>query len=116
MKNLEDDPTRYARGRVALILASSLGLFLILFTGFAIIEAGNPDSQLSENATQLLSAAIGGMIGVLAGYVGGVETGVRIATPDPAPVTNPIGDDPGPYKDDEDAWDTPTPGGRDDED
>ena len=85
----------YARGRVALILAASLGLFLVLFTVFAVVEAGNPDSQLSENATQLLSAAIGGIVGVLAGYVGGVEAGARAAAhqdtepPPPRPTPDP---------------------------
>jgi hypothetical protein len=31
---------------------------------------GVPEIQLSENATQILIAAIGGIVGVLGGYVG----------------------------------------------
>ncbi len=84
------EPER-TRGRVALILAGSLGAFLFLFTCFAVLEAWfAEDKALSENATQLLSTAVGGIIGVLAGYVGGVEAGKRTAAaeppPDPAPL------------------------------
>jgi hypothetical protein len=79
------EPERTTRGRVALILAASLGSFLLLFTLFAVLEAWSAeDRSLSENATQLLSTAVGGIIGVLAGYVGGVEAGKRAADPPPA--------------------------------
>jgi hypothetical protein len=85
------------RGLIGLTLALSLGGFLVIFTLFAVVEAwGSNDPALSENATQILSTVAGGIIGVLAGYVGGIEAGQRRATTtDPTDDYPPTGGDPG---------------------
>jgi hypothetical protein len=71
----------YIQGRVAIVLAYSLGLFLTLFLVYAIVEQlWRPDAALSENATQLLSTAIGGIIGVLAGFMGSLDASRRFRT------------------------------------
>ena len=84
------DPDTF-RGLIGVLLAASLGGFLVLFTVFAVVEAwGSDDPALSENATQILSTVAGGIIGVLAGYVGGIEVGQRRPDPDPDP--DPVAD------------------------
>lgn len=57
------------RDRVALILAIGTSTAFVLISGaalFAVISA----RSLSENATQVLTAAFGGMTGVLGSYLG----------------------------------------------
>lgn len=58
---------------VALILA--FGLVLIAFLiGLALIvnvaEHHNPTPTLGENTTQVLTTVLGGLIGILGGYIG----------------------------------------------
>lgn len=58
---------------VALVLALSLGLsvLLILIVSAVQITRGSfPQVNLSENATQVLVAGIGGFIGLLGAYIG----------------------------------------------
>jgi hypothetical protein len=57
---------------VALVLAIGLALFgvLILITAVVQILHGAPEVTLSENATQVLVGATGGITGVLGGYMG----------------------------------------------
>lgn len=71
----EDGPDVY-RGRIGVILAAGLITFLVLF-GAAVLwnSLFHENADISENATQVLSTAIGGIIGVLAGFVGGMEVG-----------------------------------------
>lgn len=59
--------------RVALVLASSLGFLvnlILVVTLVQIIDHSTPELQLSENATQIMIAAIGGTTGLLGAYVG----------------------------------------------
>jgi hypothetical protein len=51
---------------LALLLLSSL----ILVGTIVQILHGNPEVNLSENATQILVASVGGLTGVLGGYMG----------------------------------------------
>lgn len=70
------------RDLVAIILAVGLSLAVIAFVIGAelnIIAGGNP---LGENTTQVLTAAFSGMVGGLAGYLGG-----RTNTPNQPPDT-----------------------------
>jgi hypothetical protein len=58
---------------VAIILALALGLIsvlILLATTIQILDHESPDLTLSENATQILIAAIGGLTGLLGGYIG----------------------------------------------
>lgn len=60
------------RDRVAMVLAASTGLSLLLLTGAGLWDAfSNPDSQLSEAYSSLLTGTLGVMVGALAGYIGG---------------------------------------------
>jgi hypothetical protein len=58
---------------VALVLSGSLGLISVLIlvaTTIQILDHSTPDITLSENATQILIAAIGGLTGLLGAYIG----------------------------------------------
>ena len=60
---------------VAVILATGLSLLVVLILVATMVQILNnapnqPEIQLSENSTQILIAAIGGIVGVLGGYVG----------------------------------------------
>lgn len=57
---------------VALVLALALLLLssLILIGTIVQILHGQPEVTLSENATQILVASVGGLAGVLGGYMG----------------------------------------------
>ena len=60
---------------VALVLALGLALtvvMIIVATTVQILhnQPHQPEIQLSENSTQVLIAAIGGIVGVLGGYIG----------------------------------------------
>jgi hypothetical protein len=58
---------------VALILAVALGLLVVLIlvaTTIQIVNSSFPQVQLSENATQVLIAGVGGLTGLLGGYIG----------------------------------------------
>jgi heme A synthase len=66
------DPTRAARERVAIILAAGVSICLIVFTAAVLYDAVFSEGPgLSENATQILTASFSGIIGALAGYLGG---------------------------------------------
>lgn len=59
--------------RVALVLAASLGILvnlILVVTLVQIIDHSTPELMLSENATQIMIAAIGGTTGLLGAYVG----------------------------------------------
>jgi hypothetical protein len=58
---------------VALVLAISLGLLVVLImvaTTVQVISSSRPVVSLSENATQVLIAGVGGLTGLLGGYIG----------------------------------------------
>lgn len=59
--------------RVAFVLAISLGVLvnlILVVTLVQIVDHSTPELQLSENATQIMIAAIGGTTGLLGAYVG----------------------------------------------
>ena len=59
------------KGWVALVLALGLALAVVCITVAVLYDAiASSDSGLSENATQVLIAAFGGIIGVLGGFLG----------------------------------------------
>jgi hypothetical protein len=64
-----DGVTPPTRDRVALILALGTAISFVLIAAGSVLVALQ-DRPLSENATQLLVAAFGGMIGVLGSYLG----------------------------------------------
>lgn len=79
---------RHPEGRdwVAIILAVGIVTALILITGAVFYDAVRSDTPgLSENSTQILTTAFGGIVGVLGGYIGGraVERAHRDAQIDP---------------------------------
>lgn len=60
---------------VALVLAIGLALTVVLILVATMVQILNnapdvPEIQLSENSTQILIAAIGGIVGVLGSYIG----------------------------------------------
>jgi hypothetical protein len=66
------DPSQRGRTLVAIILAGGVAVGLLLFTLAVLWDAlKSPSPGLSENATQVLSGAFGGIIGALAVYLGG---------------------------------------------
>jgi hypothetical protein len=68
----DSDPAQRGRTLVAVILASSVACGLVFFTLAVLWDAlKSPSPGLSENATQVLSGAFGGIIGALAVYLGG---------------------------------------------
>jgi len=65
------EPRSAAAGWVAVILAVALGLALNLIVGAVLYDAIFSEGPgLSENATQILTGAFGGIIGVLGSYIG----------------------------------------------
>jgi hypothetical protein len=63
--------TEAARSRVALVLAVGISLAVILVTAGVLYDAIFSEGPgLSDNATQLLTTAFGGIIGVLGSYLG----------------------------------------------
>jgi hypothetical protein len=66
-------PVKPTRDWVALILAIGVATAVNLVcigVLYAALTGQGPTGGLSENGTQLLTAALGGMIGVLGAYVG----------------------------------------------
>lgn len=58
---------------VAVILAVGLAAVVILIlvaTIVQILHNARPEVSLSENATQILTSAVGGLSGILGGYIG----------------------------------------------
>jgi hypothetical protein len=58
---------------VALVLAVSLGLLVVMILAATMIQILNssfPQVMLSENATQVLIAGVGGLTGLLGAYIG----------------------------------------------
>lgn len=59
---------------IAFVLASGLSLSILLIlvvTGIQVVVGGTiPKVELSENATQILIAGIGGLTGLLGAYIG----------------------------------------------
>jgi hypothetical protein len=63
---------------VAVILAVALAGLVILIlvaTTIQIVHSGFPQVELSDNATQVLTGAIGAITGLLGGYIGGRHRG-----------------------------------------
>jgi uncharacterized YccA/Bax inhibitor family protein len=61
----------HGRDRVAAILAAGLVLALVLITAGVLYDAIVSEGPgLSENATQVLTGAFGGILGVLGAYIG----------------------------------------------
>jgi|SRR5215472_13683133 len=59
------------RDRVVLVLAIGLSLAVLFVTAGVLYDAIFSEGPgLSDNATQLLTTAFGGMIGVLGSYIG----------------------------------------------
>lgn len=59
--------------RVALVLALTLALGVALIITVSMINVGThqvPTQALGENTTQVLTSVLGGIVGVLGGYVG----------------------------------------------
>lgn len=60
--------------RIALVLAIGLTSALILIlvvTGIQVVKGGSfPKVELSENATQILIAGMGGLTGLIGAYIG----------------------------------------------
>ena len=58
---------------VAVILAvglASVVILILIATIVQILNNNRPEVTLSENATQILTSAVGGLAGILGGYVG----------------------------------------------
>lgn len=58
---------------IALILAAGLSLTIVLIivvSAIQVVHGSFPQVTLSENATQLLIAVTGGVIGILGAYIG----------------------------------------------
>jgi hypothetical protein len=58
---------------IALVLAIGLSSAIILIlvaTMVQIVYNQRPEVTLSENATQVLTSAVGGLSGILGGYIG----------------------------------------------
>lgn len=63
------------RDWVAIILAIGLCVAVVFFTGAMLYEAVTADhARLSPDAAQVLTIAIGGIIGLLGGYLGAKAT------------------------------------------
>ena len=74
--------------RVALVLALSIGSLvnlILVVTMIQIIDHQTPDLTLSENATQIMIAAIGAIAGLLGAYVGLARSERRAAPDDDEP-------------------------------
>ena len=74
-----DEPEKkrpgHASGTVAIILASGVTIGIIIITSAICMAAWarlgvDPDSGISENGTQLLTAIFSGVIGALSAYLG----------------------------------------------
>lgn len=65
-------PHSEGRDTIAVILAVGLATGVNLITFAALYDALRSDTPgLSENATQIMTTAFGGIVGVLGGYIGG---------------------------------------------
>jgi hypothetical protein len=58
------------RDWVAIILSIGLATAINVITAAALWDAIQNDAGLSENATQILTTAFGGIVGVLGGFIG----------------------------------------------
>ncbi len=71
---------------VALVLALGLTLALcliLLVTGIQVVKGGSfPKIELSENATQILIAGMGGLTGLLGAYIGVNRSGKNGKSPE----------------------------------
>lgn len=95
------------RETVAIILAVGVATGLNLITLAALIDAvWSSDPGLSENATQILTGAFGGVLGVLGAYVG-YRAGATSRVDDEAAAK--VGRPPGELGDPVDVGDRPTP-------
>lgn len=84
MPDSEPSPHEPGRDWVALILAIGLSTAVNLIVVGVLVAAyfrgrQSGDYAISENATQVLIAAFGGMIGVLGGYIGGRSVAASVA-------------------------------------
>ena len=68
----DDDPSQRGRTLVAIILAVTVGVAIVVFSIAVLWDAlKSPTPGLSENATQVLTGAFGAILGALAVYLGG---------------------------------------------
>jgi hypothetical protein len=76
-----------ARDWVALILASTAGLSVLLLTAASLYDAlADPEQAgITEAYASLLTGTLGVLIGALAGYIGGTR---HVGEPDPTVGTN----------------------------
>lgn len=66
---------KIGRDAVAVILAVGIATALNLLMVAILWDALRSDSPgISENATQIIIAALGGIVGILGGYIGGRAT------------------------------------------
>src|SRR5215472_3327644 len=74
------------RDRVVLVLAIGLSLAVLFVTAGVLYDAIFSEGPgLSDNATQVLTAAFGGIIGVLGSYVGYRAASNGKSSPPPPP-------------------------------
>jgi hypothetical protein len=72
-------PANGGRERVALVLATGLALAIVIVTVGVLYDAiFSKGPGLSDNATQVLTTAFGGIIGVLGSYIG-FKAGINAA-------------------------------------
>lgn len=83
---MDTDPRRPTRDWVAVVLAIGIATAVNAITFGVLWDAiVNPgDAGLSENATQILTAAFGGITGILGGYIGYKAGSSESSTPPPA--------------------------------
>jgi hypothetical protein len=81
-------PPQPVRDWVAIILAIGLATAINLITAAALWDAIENDEGLSENATQILTTAFGGIVGVLGGFIG-FKAGESFGRKDSADPTDP---------------------------
>jgi hypothetical protein len=73
-------PRVLSRETVAIVLAVGLVTALNLVTIAAVFDAITNEGGLSENATQILTGAFGGILGVLGSFIGyraGADAAIR---------------------------------------
>lgn len=68
---MTDDDQQSQTDRVAVILAASAGLSVLVLTVAAVLDATIGDQGISKEYSTLLVGTLGVLVGALAGYIGG---------------------------------------------